>query len=416
MSGTGRPAIQLPLRRPNVLDIAPQCHALRREAPLIRVLTPTGRPAWLVTAFKEAREIFADTVRFGTHAHPGPGSASADAAAQSKPSAGAGSQYEMERLLEDNERHVARLRKLMMPWLAPKRLQSFVGLIQELTDGCLDEMAAAHDRDAGRAVNFHELVGFRLPGLVICALLGVPEQDRDYVVGLSDRMGSTVDSADGMTAIAEVRRYLARLLAVKREARGDDILSYLLAAQEADPEGFSDSDLRFYAMGLISPGHETMVARMDFGVLYLLSEPNRRDWLMADVDARLGKTVEEILRMTSPHHSGRPRFALENVEIGGVTVGRGDLVIISEGAANRDPSVFDDPDEFNPDRLPNNHIAFGHGPRYCIGQNLARIELRILFRSLFQRFPGIRLAVEVNELEIVDNRIDGGVAGVAVTW
>lgn len=418
MTGADSPAVQLPLERCSVLDIAPQYHALRSAAPLTRVLTPTGQPAWLVTAYREAREIFADSARFGTYAipEPEPTSSTTDTAAHSKPPGGNTFEGEIARMLEDNERQIARLRKLILPWFAPKRLKNLSGRIQELADDCFDEMAAVHDRNPSQPVNFHDLVGFRLPGLVICDLLGVPDEDRDYVIGLSDRSGSTVDATDGMAAIAELRKYAASLLAVKRHARGEDIVSYLLATQEADPDLFSDSDLRYYAMGLISPGHETMVARIDFGVLYLLSEPSRRDWLMADVDARMDKTIEEILRITSPHHSGRPRFALEEVEIGGVTVGRGDLVIISEGAANRDPSAFDDPDVFNPDRTPNNHIAFGHGPHYCIGQNLARTELRIVFESLFRRFPDIRLAIDADDLEIRNDRIDGGVKNVPVTW
>jgi cytochrome P450 len=404
MTGAGCPAIQLPLRRSNVLDIAPQYRALRGEAPLTRVLTSTGHPAWVVTAYREAREVFADSARFGLAPDP------------SKPIRGNTFQRDIARMLNDYERHITRLRTLMAPSFAPKRMKVLSGLIQELTDGCLDEMAAAHDRNPNQAVNFHDLVGFRLPGLVICALIGVPDQDRDYVVGLSDRMGSTVDGAHAMATIGELREYAARLLAVKRHARGVDIFSYLLAAQEADASLLSDSDLTHYAMGLISPGHEITMARMDFGVLYLLSEPSRRDWLLADVDARLDRTIEEILRMTAPHHTGLTRYALEDVEIGGVTVGRGDLVIISESAANRDPAVFDDPDVFNPDRTPNGHIAFGHGSHHCIGQNLAPTELRILFRSLFQRFPDIRLSVDVNELEILDHRYGGGVGDVPVTW
>ena len=407
MTGTDCPAVRLPLPRSNVLDLASQYQALRSEAPLTKVLTSAGQPAWVVTAHKEAREVFADSARFGFFARPDP--------AHPKPMGRNDFEGDIARLLEDFERHMARLRKLTMPSLTPKRLQLLSGRIQELTDACLDEMAAAHDRDTGQAVNFHELVGFRLPGRVICALLGVPDEDHDHVIGLSERMGSTV-GADATAAIAELGKYATHLLALKRQARGDDVVSNLLAAQEADPDQFSDSDLTYYATGLVSPGHETIVARMDFGVLYLLSEPSRRDWLMADVDARLDRTVEEILRMTAPHHTGLKRFALEDVEIGGVTVGRGDLVIISELAANRDPSVFDDPDVFNPDRTPNNHIAFGHGPHHCIGQHLARAELRIVFRSLFQRFPDMRLAVDVNQLEILDNRIGGGVADVPVTW
>lgn len=407
------PAVQLPLRRSNPLDIAPGYRALRLQAPLSRVLTPSGEPAWLVTAYQEARQIFADAARFWFFAPPDPEPATP------QPQSLGGNYFErdMARLVKEHEQHIARLRKLMMPYLTAKRLQPLSGRVQELADGCLDRMAAARDRDPGRPVNFHDLVGFRLPGLVICAVLGVPDADRDYVIGLSDRMGSTVDGADAMATMAELGKYGKRLLAVKRDARADDVFCYLLAAQQDDPELLSDSDLIHYAMGLLSPGHETTVARMDFGVLYLLSEPSRRDRLTADLDARLDQTIEEILRMTAPHpYLGRPRYALQDVEIGGVTVARGDLLIVSEGAANRDPAVFEDPDMFNPDRTPNGHIAFGRGPHHCIGQHLARLELRIVFRSLLQRFPDIRLAVDVTELDILDNRVGGGVGAVPVTW
>ena len=406
MTCTESPAVQLPLKRSGVLDISPQYASLRSEAPLTRVLTPTGDPAWIVTAYKEAREVFGDSARFAFYTHPDPENASSlsDAAVHSKPIEG-----------DDFERDMARLRKLMVPSFAPKRLKLLSGWIQELTDGCLDEMAAAHERSSDGVVNFHELVGFRLPVLVICALLGVPDADRDYVIELSDRMGTIGDGADAMAAMAELNEYGTRLLADKRENRGEDVFSDLLSAQETD-NLFSDADLTRYAMGMVFPGHETTVARMDFGVLFLLSDTSRRDWLMADVDGRLDKTIEEILRMTSAHNLGLMRYAVEDVEIGGVTVGRGDLVIISEAAANRDPAVFDNPDEFNPERTPNSHIAFGHGPHYCIGQNLARTELRIVLRSLFSRFPQAHLAVDVSELEILSDRTGGGVGNVPVTW
>jgi pentalenolactone synthase len=277
-------------------------------------------------------------------------------------------------------------------------------------------MAAAHDRNPGAPVDFHELVGFRLPVLVICALLGVPDADRDYVIGLSDRMGSMSDGADGLAAMVELEEYGARMLATKRHDRGEDVFSDLLAAQDEEPNLFTDYDLTHYAMSLVFPGHETTVARMDFGVLFLLSEPRWRDWLMADVEGRMGQTIEEILRMTSAHNLGLMRYALEDVEIAGVTIKTGDLVIISEGAANRDPAVFEDPDVFNPERTSNNHVAFGHGPHYCIGQNLARIELRMVLESLFRRFPDIRLAIDVDELQILKDRTGGGVGSVPVTW
>ena len=110
------------------------------------------------------------------------------------------------------------------------------------------------------------------------------------------------------------------------------------------------------------------------------------------------------------------RYAVEDVELGGVTIRKGDLVIISEGAANRDPEVFENPEAFDPTRNAKGHLAFGHGMHVCIGQSLARAELRIVFPSLFRRFPGLRLAVDPSELRIRSDRTGGGVDHVYVTW
>jgi cytochrome P450 len=120
--------------------------------------------------------------------------------------------------------------------------------------------------------------------------------------------------------------------------------------------------------------------------------------------------------MTSAHNIGLLRWALEDVELGGVTVKRGELVIISESAANRDPAVFPNPDEFDPGRESAPHLAFGHGPHVCLGQSLARTELRIGLPSLFRRFPDIRLACDPSELQIRGDRTGGGVDDVPVTW
>jgi pentalenolactone synthase len=110
------------------------------------------------------------------------------------------------------------------------------------------------------------------------------------------------------------------------------------------------------------------------------------------------------------------RYALEDVELGGVTIKEGDLVIIAEGSANRDPSVFDEPEVFDPTRNAKGHLAFGHGAHICVGQNLARTELRIVFPAVFRRFPDLHLAVELSEMRLNDDRIGGGVSSVPVTW
>jgi cytochrome P450 len=214
--------------------------------------------------------------------------------------------------------------------------------------------------------------------------------------------------------MGELEEYMGRLVEAKRKNPGPDVLSDLVAAQQADPNLFVTQPLEHYAAGLVFPGHETTVARMDFGVLYLLNEPKWRDWLMGDPDGRTDDTVEEIARLTSAYNLGLLRWAVEDVEIAGVTIRRGDLVIISEAAANRDPKVWDDPEAFNPARKRVPHLGFGIGGHVCLGQSLARAELRTVFPSLFRRFPNLRLAEDTTNLTIRDDRTGGGVDRVLV--
>jgi cytochrome P450 len=233
---------------------------------------------------------------------------------------------------------------------------------------------------------------------------------------LSDRMGDLHGGDDAKAAGAELREYMRGLIEMKRKHPAHDVISDMIAAQDADPAFFEDRAIEYYAAALPFPGHETTVARLDFGALYLLTDPSRKQWLMADPEARIDSTVEEILRMTSAHNLGLLRWALEDVEFGGVVVKRGELVIISESAANRDPKVFPKPEEFDATRHNPPHLAFGHGPHVCLGQSLARTELRIAFPSLFRRFPTIRLASDTTSLQIRGDRTGGGVDDVPVTW
>ncbi|MFD2469437.1 cytochrome P450 [Amycolatopsis silviterrae] len=391
---------QLPFARPNVLDIAPLYQVLRREGPIVPVTTPAGDPAWLVTAYEQAREVFADN-RFGrSHPHPEEASAVSDAAVLNGPQG----DFETEQ-----EEH-ARLRRLLVPAFSANRMRRLGGRIQELADRCLDGMEAA-----GSPANLHEHLSFPLPVLVICELLGVPYGDREKFRDLSDRIGVLDSGGDAEVAMTEFTAYMSGLADAKRANPGQDVVSDLVAAQADDP-AFTDDDLGRLAAGLLFAGHETTSNRIDLGVLFLLTDLARRDALAADPEARVHATVEEILRMSAPGGLGLLRYAHEDVEIGGVRIPRGDAVMISTASANRDPSVFAEADEFDPDRKPNSHIAFGYGGYFCIGASLARTELRVVFTTLFRRFPNLRLAVPADELEVRANRLTGGVSQVPVVW
>jgi cytochrome P450 len=230
-------------------------------------------------------------------------------------------------------------------------------------------------------------------------------------------MGGTQDGADAMAAAAELQAYMKKLVEKKRDNLGPDVISDFIRAEMEDPSFFDVRSLESFAAGLVFPGHETTVVRMDFGVLYLLSDPSRRDWLMEDPEGRIDRVVEEVLRITSAHNFGLMRYANEDIhDIGGVTIRHGDLVIISESAANRDPAMFERPEEFDPTRKNTGHLSFGHGAHNCLGMSLARMELKTVFLSLFRRFPNVRLAIDPAELRIDNSRVGGGVDDVPLIW
>ncbi|HEY7595631.1 MAG TPA: cytochrome P450 [Actinophytocola sp.] len=405
MTSTANSAPQLPFDRPNALEAPPLYEQLRRAGPVVRVTTPAGDPAWLVTSFEAVREVFRDP-RFG-RSHPAPEQASriSDAALQAGPSG----DYETE------ARDHKVMRRLLVPAFSAPRMRRLADRIRELADGCLDDMQAAHDANPGAPVDLHELLSFPLPVLVICELLGVPYADRAHFRGLSARVATFDGGADAQAALAEFTSYMAGLAEAKRADPQPDVISDLVAAQAEYP-AFTDDRLAMLAAGLLFAGHETTATRISLGTLFLLSDLSRRDRFLADPAGQVESTVEEILRMSATGGTGLLRYAHEDVEIGGVRIARGEAVLVSVDSANRDASAFPAPDRFDPARKPNTHVAFGHGAHVCIGANLARIELRTVFPLLFGRFPGLRLAVAVDDIQVLSNRLAGGVDRVPVRW
>ena len=396
---------QLPFKRPDAMHIAPLYGVLSRETAPVEVLTPAGDPAWLITRFEQARTIFGDP-RFG-RSHPAPEQASkiSDAAILNGPSG------DFER---ENAEH-SRLRRLLVPAFSAGRMRKLSDHVQGLVDARVDEMIAVHDADPDQPVDLHALLSFPLPVLVICELLGVPFEDREYFHDLSTQLGRMDIGAGAQAASDELRAYMLRLAEVKRADPQPDVVSDLVKAQAEDPT-FSEQDMARLAAGVLFAGHETTMTRIDMGVVFLLADLARRDRFAADPDGQAQATVEEVLRMTASGDLGLLRYAREDVEVEGVTIKRGDCVLLSSNAANRDPSVFTDPDDFDPTRTPNIHLAFGHGAHFCIGASLARTELRIALSTLFRRIPGLRLAVAPEALDIRPGSIAGGLVSLPVTW
>ncbi|MEV4731194.1 cytochrome P450 [Saccharopolyspora sp. NPDC049426] len=394
--------LQLPLPRPNVLDLAPLYEVLRREAPVAPVTTPAGDPAWLVTRYDEVRTLLSDK-RFG-RSHPEPERASrvSTAAVQDGPTGN----YETE------EADHARMRRLLTPAFSAKRMRMLTDHVQELVNGYLDQLIA--ERESGDVVDLHSGLAFPLPVAVICQLLGVPESDREHFHSLSSRMATLAADDDPHRAREEFNSYMTGLAESKRDDLGEDVISDLVRAQDED-ETYDYGEMIRLCVGLLFAGHETTVNRIGLGVLFLLTQPEHWKALTADPSGRVNRTVEEIMRLGAPGDLGLLRYAHTDVEIGDVTIRRGEAVILSVNAANRDETAYADAEAFDPDREERTHLGFGHGAHFCIGASLARTELRIVFETLAQRLPDLRLAREMDELEVRPT-ITGGVTSLPVTW
>jgi cytochrome P450 len=199
----------------------------------------------------------------------------------------------------------------------------------------------------------------------------------------SQRASGLTDRAAATAAAGALVGYMAELVGRKRRAPGEDVLSDLLTAEDG---GLGEDSIAFIGAALLFAGHETTVARIDIGALLLMAHPDQRDLLRRDPDV-VPRAVEEILRVAAPAGVGIPRYAKADIDIGGITIRSGDAVLLTGASANRDPEAFEDPHRFDIGRDPNPHLTFGHGPHYCIGAGLARVELREVFAALPARFP-----------------------------
>jgi cytochrome P450 len=394
--------LQLPLARPNILELAPLYEVLRREAPIAPVTTPAGDPAWLVTRFEEVRLLLGDK-RFG-RSHPEPEKASrlSSAAVLDGPTG----EYETE------EADHARMRRLLTPAFSAKRMRMLSDHMERLVDGYLDQLVAEHD--AAGVVDLHAGLAYPLPVAMICRLLGVPESDHELFSRLSERMADMTIGEEAHHAREEFFRYMVGLVETKRPQLGEDVISDLVRAQSEDPS-FDYEQMVRLCVGLLFAGHETTVNRIGLGTLFLLTRREHWEALVADPDGHVGAVVEEVMRLGAPGDLGLLRYAHEDVAIAGVTIRRGDALVLSINAANRDTGVYSDAETFNPDRPERTHLGFGHGAHFCIGASLARTELRVVFSALARRLPELRLAKDLDSLE-VRTTLTGGVSELPVTW
>ncbi len=359
-------------------DPYPAYDALRSDDPVLRVQRSDG-DVWMMFRHADVRAALADPRLSKDWRYTLPADQRAGQPATPIPMM----------ILMDPPGHT-RLRKLVSRSFTLRRMEELRPRVQQLARELIDALPESGE------VDLMARYAFLLPVFVICELLGVPAQDRDRFAGWSNVMVDDSTQEESMAAAGQLHGYLSELTEAKRTTADAALISALI--EEADDgDRLSQEELVAMAMILLIAGHETTINLIGNGVLALLTHPEQRA-LVQERPELLPAAVEEFLRWDSPVHSTPARFAAEDVEYGGVTIGAGSVVILSLAAANRDPARVDNAQELRVDRDASGHMAFGHGLHHCLGAQLARIEGQEAIGMLLARRPELALAVDPDEL------------------
>jgi cytochrome P450 len=367
----------MPLRRDR-LDPVTELAKIRAEAPISRVPIGFGINMWLVSGYNEARKVLADTKSFSNDFANLTGTAGATV--QQDPG-GLG--------FADPPVHT-RLRKLLTPEFTMRRLSRLTPGINQIIEQQLDAMAAA----AG-PVDLVAEFAMPIPSLVICELLGVPYEDRaDFQRLAMSRFDLFAGAGASLGAITESLEYLQGVVRKQRENPGDGLLGMIIREHG---DKVDDRELAGLADGVLTGGFETTASMIALGALVLLQDKDLFQRIHDD-DSASSQFVEEILRYLTVVQVAFPRFARDDVEVAGVQIAKGDMVVVSLSGANRDETLGPNLDTVLANRAPTSHLAFGYGVHRCIGAELARMELRVAYPALVRRFPEMRLAKAPDEL------------------
>jgi cytochrome P450 len=391
-----------PLVDPAVLaDPYPTLSALRQSGPVRRTDVRMGLPVWVVARYDDVLAALSDP-RLSNDPHHASGLTEVLR----------GDFLSRSMIGTDPPEHT-RLRRLVSKAFTARRVEGLRPRVQEITDALLDRITPR-----GRA----ELIGefaLPLPITVIGELLGVPEADRDRFRAWTDEMlDRPFDPRSDMARVTAAREqmygYLTDLVAAKRARPADDLLTALIETSD-EGERLAEHELLAMIFLLLIAGYVTTVSLVGNGTLALLRHPDQLDRLRAD-PSLVPQAVEELLRFDGPVNPGLTRFAMEDVEIGGVRIPRGDVVLLAIAAADRDPARFSDPDRLDVGAVDPGHLAFGHGMHYCLGAPLARLEGQVAFTALLARLPDLALAAREDELRWTGGGVLRGLRELPVTF
>ncbi|MBB3605005.1 cytochrome P450 [Mycolicibacterium sp. BK556] len=400
---THAPALPPLHMRRNGFDPTPELRDIRDGSGVVTAVNAFGMQVYLITRYDDIRAVLADHEHFSNSRPPGfvvPGAP--QLAEDEQASARAGNLLAL-----DPPQH-SRLRRMLTGEFTVRRMKALEPRIVEIVTARLDAI-----EQAGAPADLVADFALPIPSLVICELLGVPYADRDDFQRRSARqLDLSIPIPERLELVRAGREYMGSLVASARRAPREDMLG-MLVREHGDE--LSDDELIGVSALLLLAGHETTSNILSLGTLALLRHPEQLAAVRDDPDA-VAPAVEELLRWLSIVHSSIPRITTADVDVAGVAIPAGSLVLAALASGNRDSAFVDDPDVLDIKRELLSHLAFGHGVHHCLGAPLARMEMRIAFPALLQRFPNLACAEPFDEIEFKPFHFIYGLRSLPVAW
>ena len=385
-----------PLSPPSVFD------EIRSEGPFKKVRLWDGSTTWIVLRQNEFRSILADN-RFSTNPQR-PGYPNVSEARQSL------MKNEKQTFIRLDPPDHTVLRRMLSKEFTQSKIDSYGPMIEQTVENLIDRLLAK-----GAPADFYHDFALPMPSIVISHILGAPYEDHEFFERrAADKLAFQADKDAPLQAAAELRDYMDRLIAEKEKRPGDDLLTRLIVEQ-IRPGHLDREEAVRMAEQLLIAGHETTANMIALGTLSLLLDRQQFDYLRED-PTLAARATEEMLRFHSIVQFGLSRVATEDVEVSGHLIRAGEGVLSLINAANWDEEAHPDPKTFDIRKKRTMHVAFGFGIHQCLGQPLARLEMKAVFDKITQRIPTLDLAIPASELEFKRKALVYGVETLPVTW
>ncbi|MFC8426806.1 cytochrome P450 [Streptomyces sp. NPDC057236] len=383
-------------------DIHGEAAVLRDRGPAVPVELPGGVIAWSLNGHDVIKKVLGDPRVTKSARNHWPAFQNGEI----RPDWELISWVAMDNMVTAYGKDHVRLRKLTGKAFSPRRTEAFRPRVEELTDELLDGLAQAAP---GEVVDLRERFAYPLPARLVADLIGMPEEARAKTAKVIDAMvDTTITPEQAQAVLAGWRGAMADLIADKRREPGEDITSDLVAARDEDGSRLTEEELTDTIFAILGAGSETTINFFDNAITALLSDPAQLE-LVRSGQATWDDVIDETLRVESPLAHLPLRYAVEDIELDGVTIPKGDPILVNYSAVGRDPRLHPDaPGSFDLTRADKEHLSFGFGPHYCLGVGVARLVARTGLSRLFERFPDLSLAVPREELQPLPTFIMNG--------